>query len=60
MKRFFAVACSIAVGLIVADGGMADLGKGKSLTGMTVAQYLGERERPQSAREKEKRLHRPW
>ena len=38
MKKFFAVACSIAVGLIVADGGMADLGKGKSQTSMTVAQ----------------------
>ena len=34
----------MAVGLIVADGGMADLGKGKSLTGMTVAQYLGKGE----------------
>jgi len=46
MKRFFAVACSLTVGLIVADGGMADLGKGKSLTGMTVAQYLGKGKAP--------------
>ncbi len=46
MKRFFAVACSLTVGLIVADGGMADLGKGKSLTGMTVAQTWGKGKAP--------------
>jgi hypothetical protein len=47
MKRFFAVACSIAVGLIVADGGIADWGKSKNQAGayqsapLTVAQYWG-------------------
>jgi hypothetical protein len=46
MKKFFAVACSLAVGLIVADGGMADLGKGKSLTDMTVAQNWGKGKAP--------------
>jgi hypothetical protein len=45
MKRFLVVACSMAVGLIVADGGMADLVKGKNLTGMTVAQ-LGKGKAP--------------
>ena len=38
MKKFVAIASSIAVGLIVADGGIADWGKGKTPTGMTVAQ----------------------
>ncbi len=38
MKKFVAIASSIAVGLIVADGGFADLGKGKAPAGMTVAQ----------------------
>ena len=46
MKKFFAVACSLAVGLIVADGGMADLGKGESLTDMTVAQNWGKGKAP--------------
>jgi hypothetical protein len=46
MKKFVAIASSIAVGLIVADGGMADLGKGKSPTGMTVAQWLGKGKAP--------------
>lgn len=46
MNKFVAIASSIAVGLIVADGGIADWGKGKTPTGMTVAQTWGKGKAP--------------